>query len=292
MNSELFLIAYGGKFMKSGTRFKKLFCMPRSIIPAFLAITIFIAVASLNAENTKIIIISSDDHPPLLQGDESPGKNPGIMTDIVKEAFGSQGIQVKYMAVPAARIVWSLLENKVSATVGPTGWFYGKNSGDKVNFIPLFPASFHFYFMKKRFPEGLEYENLEDLKGYKIGYMYGGACNYLLEKAGLTVEKVNDRDQNTKKLFLGRIDLLVTESIGGWTSIRKLYPGEIDEFAMAEKIIMDAPGCIIFKKDQQELIQAFQRGFSVIKKNGTYLGIVNRYYDQQKIPERVLEFIE
>lgn len=236
------------------------------------------------------IIISSDNHPPLIQGDESPGNEPGIMTDIVRAAFRAKGVRVEYLAIPAARISWSLLENKVSATVGPLGWFDAKNARHRVHFIPVYPASFHLYYMRERFPQGLSYTDLEELKPYKIGYMHGGAANGLLEKAGLSVERVNDRDQNTRKLFLGRIDLLVTESIGGWTSIRNVYPNQVDKFRMVKKVLMEAPGGIIFIKDQLNLIQTFQAGFSEIKQNGIYMNIVNRYYNRQWIPEKLIEF--
>ncbi|MBU1169089.1 MAG: hypothetical protein KKD44_05935 [Proteobacteria bacterium] len=118
----------------------------------------------------KSICISTDDHPPLLQTDASPLKKQGIMTDIVREAFRTQGIQVEYVSVPAARIVWSLLDKKVAATVGPMGWFNNRKECDKVHYIPIYPATFHFYFMKKRFPKGFFYESLEELKEYKIGW--------------------------------------------------------------------------------------------------------------------------
>jgi len=238
---------------------KKLQCREYfNLFPLIVSVYIFLNLVFIpdvsNSETIKTVVISSDDHPPLIQGDESPGKDSGIMTDIVTAAFKSQGVMVQYMSVPAARIVWSLLENKVSATVGPIGWFQRAKAVNKVNYIPIYPASFHFYYLRKRFPSGFVYEKLEDLFPYKIGYMYGGACNHLLDEAGLTVVKVNDRDQNTKKLFLGRIDLMVTESIGGWESIKKLYPSRSNEFSMSDKIIMDAPGCVIFRKEQTELL--------------------------------------
>lgn len=244
--------------------------------------------SQLHADEIKKITIATDDHPPLLQTNPSNKFEPGIMTDIVREVFKNRGIQVQYLSVPAARISWSLLTGKVSAVVGPIGWFSERNY-EKINYVPVYPATFHFFYMKKKFPNGFDYVHLEELKGFKIGYMYGGACTSLLENAGLKIEKVNDRNQNTRKLFLGRIDLLVTESLGGWASIKKLYPEKMNTFEISENIILQAPGCIILKKDQKKLIQSFQQGFKAIKQNGTYHKILTQYFEHHKIPKKILD---
>ncbi len=248
-----------------------------SVFAVYILAAYFSTIAvSVNAQPVNQITIASDDHPPLIQGDESPGKKPGVMTDIVKAAFKSQGIDVQYRLIPAARIAWSVLEDKVSAAVGPLGWF-SEAQQSKVHSEFIFPATFRFFYLKSRFPKGFEYTRLEDLKDYRIGYLNGGAASSLLEKAGLIIQYVNDRDQNTEKVFLGRLDLMVTETTGGWESIKRLYPLQQKKFSISEQVILDAPGYAIFNKNQPQLIQRFQAGLDTIKSDGTFQILLNSY---------------
>lgn len=264
------------------TGFASVFRIFTVVLPCFLW--------SISLSRAETIIISTDDHPPLIQGHSGPKYKPGIMTDLAKAAFEAQGHEVRFLYVPAARTSWSIIEEKAHAVVGPLGWFRG-DAADKIVSVPIYPAAFHFFYLKRKFPQGLSYQRLEELKSYKVGYMFGGAASRLLDDAGLSVDYVNDRDQNTRKLYLGRIDLLVTEGTGGWASIAKLYPTQLADFEKSDQIILDAPGNVIFKKENTELFANFQKGLAEIKKNGTYMKIVQRYFPPDGIPKGILDYI-
>lgn len=146
--------------------------------------------------------------------------------------------------------------------------------------------------MKQRFPNGVSFDTLEDLKGYKIGYIRGGGLTPLFQKANIEPDWVTDLAQNAKKLFLGRIDMHAATELAGWGIIQKLYPENVNAIAMTEKPIHTIDGHIIFSKNQHALKQQFERGFKIIQKNGTYLKVLKRYYGERQIPEKAIKLIE
>jgi ABC-type amino acid transport substrate-binding protein len=137
----------------------------------------------------------------------------------------------------------------------------------------------------------VSYQRLEDLKSYRIGYMFGGAATRVLEQAGLSIEYVNLHGQNIRKLYLERIDLLVMEDTGGWASIKEIYPEDVSSFDQTNKVILEVSVDVVFKKENDALLRQLQTGLEKIKMNGTYVEIVRRYYSHGTIPQNIIDYI-
>jgi polar amino acid transport system substrate-binding protein len=103
---------------------------------------------------------------------------------------------------------------------------------------------------------------------------------------------VETLNQNVKKVHAGRDDMFAATELGGWAIINKYYANEIYNFAASKKPIYHISADIIFADDQQYLSEIFKEGLDIIKKNGTYLSIVENYYGSRGVPEQILKFIE
>lgn len=138
----------------------------------------------------------------------------------------------------------------------------------------------------------MDYEKLEDLKKYKIGYVRGGSLIPIFKNANLEPELAASLAQNVQKIYSGRDDMFAATELGGWAVIEKYYPDEVNRFARADKSIHHINGDIVFAKNQQNLMDTFKQGFDIIKNNGTYLKILKDYYGNREIPAKLLELIK
>jgi len=253
----------------------------------FLTVIFFITSGIHATGNPKTIQITTIDYPPLL------GSKSGLITEIVTEAFKSKEITVEYKIYPMARIVWSVTEgSKVVAAVGSRDWFHKADVAENVHFVSIYFTGLIFFSLKEKFPHGVEYDKLEDLKKYEIGYVRGGSLIPIFKKANLNLQLVATISQNVLKLHKGRVDMFAATELGGWAVIRKYYPEEVNKFSVSDKFIHHINGDIIFAKNQEALTDIFNQGLEIIKNNGSYLNILKKYYADREIPKRLLEFIK
>jgi ABC-type amino acid transport substrate-binding protein len=237
-------------------------------------------------ETVKTVNIATIDYPPLM------GKNGGLMTDIVKEAFLTQSYQVQFTLIPMARIAWSISEGVSEAAIGSRHWVKNEALKESASFNSIYFTGMHFFYRKEQFPTGIQYKKLEDLKPYNIGYIQSGSMISLLNKAGLKPQLVKDLVTNCRKLENQRIDTFVATELGGWGAINKQYPNKSNSFAMMPKPILDfiGSGDIIFPSHNKELNKIFNTGLTTLKKTGRYKEILENYYGKNKVPDYLIAF--
>lgn len=248
-------------------------------------VAIFLPLLSRASEPQRLIV-STIDYPPLM------GSRGGIMTDVVSAAFATQGIIVDYNIVPMARIAQLILEGEETPVVGSLDWFHINRDDQVVHSVKFYSTNLHFFYLKKRFPMGLEYQSLDDLIRYHIGYIYGGSLIPLFRKAGLKMQLVNELAQNVKKSYAQRIDLFAAIELSGWELIHRDFADYAHEFAMLEQPIHRIGGDVIFPPTRQDLMQQFERGLAEIQRTGRYLEIVRHYYGDYPIPDYVTAFTQ
>jgi polar amino acid transport system substrate-binding protein len=232
------------------------------------------------------IVIATIDYPPLL------GKKGTIMTDIANAAFQAKGINVQYKTYPLARVIKAINANSITAALGSRHWFYKENAAASKLFVSIYWLNMHFFYLKSNFPQGLVYQNLSDLQDYKIGYIRGGVLTQTFENTDIKPNLVATLRQTSHKTYAGRDDMFAATKLGGWAIINKYHPDKIDLFSASEKPIKQLSADIIFTGQQQGLYETFKEGFDIIKKNGTYLKIIDKYYDERTIPDGILKLLE
>ncbi|WP_432460082.1 MULTISPECIES: substrate-binding periplasmic protein [unclassified Agarivorans] len=226
------------------------------------------------------------DYPPLL------GKKDSIMTDITTAAFNAMGIAVTYKVYPLARVVRAVTSNSVVGALGSNSWFHYAPADEPVAFIRMYSLNMLLFYLKSRFPEGLKYQDLSELKDYQIGYIRGGSLIPVFEREGIKPDLVRNLSQNVHKVYAGRDDMFAATELGGWAIIERYYPEHVDKFSSAEQAILNISGDIIFASQQRYLAALFQQGFEAIKANGEYLTIIQKYYGGRALPQHMLDFMQ
>jgi len=241
-------------------------------------IVTFVLLLCTHAFASESITMSVIDSPPYYTANAVPGEKRGVAIDLTTEAWKAVDVEVSFTFIPMARAVWSVIEQHHAAMLGTPQWFAKENKEHLIEAVDLLAIRFLFFYMKDRFPSGLAYEELHELKKYTIGNVRASSTLSFLHEAGLNLELVGEVEQNFIKLYTGRIDLSVGVDLSGWAILRKLYPDSIHEFATIEKSFFSALISAIFLKERTRLIQKFRNGLEKIIENGTYQRIIGEYY--------------
>ncbi len=129
------------------------------------------------------------------------------------------------------------------------------------------------------------FSNLDELKPYLIGGVHGYYYEPLFKKIGLSVDYSDSEDDALKKLLFGRVALLPLNELVGWEMIRKLYPGQSENFSTSTAIDHQNLNLMVSRKfpDSAALLRRFNDGLNTIVDNGVY----KRIMEKHKIPSAV-----
>lgn len=240
----------------------------------FICITI-IFIGNIQAYSQQNVKIGTGEYAPYTS--ESMAEK-GFFSEIVTKAFKAVNFTPEYSFYPWRRCKHLLEKNKLFAVMPYTKT---EKREKKFNFSNKVAASTgRFFYLKSRFPLGIGFSKFEDLKDLKIGGTLGYWYEDVYKEAGLKVDYVASDDLNLKKLKVGRIDAFIMNELQGRTMIKEKYPNQEDEFAVSEKptdqswfYLMIAPGY----PGSQEITKVFNHGLQLIKKNGTYGQILQKY---------------
>ncbi|MBW1870256.1 MAG: transporter substrate-binding domain-containing protein [Deltaproteobacteria bacterium] len=125
-------------------------------------------------------------------------------------------------------------------------------------------------YLKDQYPE-LHINNLDDLKGKRIGVVLGSSPIADFQAAGLIVDKTSKHESNIKKLHTRRVDFIYTLDLTAISLIEKHFPGQ--------------PSLIVRKNSLEEkLLQIFRTGLKTIIEDGTYHKIMEQTYGTDQVP--------
>lgn len=179
---------------------------------------------SVYAETDTVILATGDWQPYVVK--DKP--ETGIFTQIVINVFNTMGMKTKFVYAPWKRV--EVIVNKGQAFAA-IPYSYTNERAKIFNYsIPIMDSTYIFLYNKKRYPNGIHYKELNDLKSYRIGGVIGYWYDSLFKEAGLNVEYVASDEQSIKKLYSGRIDLAATDTLVGQMLIKELYPKQTEVF--------------------------------------------------------------
>jgi polar amino acid transport system substrate-binding protein len=202
----------------------------------------------------------------------------GAFTEIVSVVFEEMGVTPRYVFYP-----WERAENEVREGRAFAAFPYMLTEERQQEFDfsgPALMTSSVFFYMTEKYPDGLVYEELEDLQGYKVGGVLGNWYEAPFKDAGLTVDWVSAEEQNFEKLYQGRIDILSAETLVGWTTVRTMYPDAVDEFATAEKPLNESPLHLMVSRNYpgaEDLLGQFDAALQAVKDSGAYQDVLAKY---------------
>lgn len=99
------------------------------------------ASPDLNDSTDQPLTVATINLPPLL------GQDKGLLVDLVRQTFASQGVKTTFIIYPLSRISWSISKEKHCSTVGSLRWF-DENKRKGLTAEPLYNVASHFFYLK------------------------------------------------------------------------------------------------------------------------------------------------
>jgi len=231
------------------------------------AIYLLILTATSHAQET--IRITNGEWEPFLS-QHSP--HYGINSHIVSEAFGLEGIQVKWGFFPWKRAFIEARDNNqwdASAAWGVTK----EVEEDFLVSAPISTNSYVFFHLKSR---SFDWSGFEDLQGHTIGvtlqYDYGKEFLSAMKTQSFGVDWAVSDETNFKKLLGGRIDIFPNDLTVGYAQIRNTFPPEqAQHFTHHAKEFRRRTLHLIISKSSphaRTFLERFNSGLEKLKESG------------------------
>ncbi len=231
-------------------------------------------IISLSPAIAKDFTILSGEWAPYVS-ESLPGGGP--TGQIVTEAMAAVGHTVQFKYVPWKRTEVMTQAGKSIATFpwSTTSEF------EKTCYLssPLAVQKMVFFYLKSKHP-GWDYTDLNALKRLKVGGSLGYSYVQLFEDAGIKASYAPTIEHSLKKLISERIDVAPESQLVGWNTIKEKFSSDADKIASSETALFKKPLYLMVSKNHpqgKELFDAFEKGFKMIKDNGRYRQILDKY---------------
>ncbi|WP_163295873.1 transporter substrate-binding domain-containing protein [Desulfovibrio sp. JC022] len=135
-----------------------------------------------------------------------------------------------------------------------------------------------FLFLKEKFPSGLIWNNLDELKKYRIGVPRG-----YLQEQGLTVEILDNYSTGVKMLRKGYIDFMLENSVVGNYIIDMEFADYKYDIGEVWTRIEPEPMIALFSRKAGSgdyFLRKLNKGIKVIRENWTYEKILNNFHNK------------
>lgn len=230
------------------------------------------------APGRESVVVGAFEYPPVYQ--DAP--NPGLACEIVLAAFDAADVDARLEFLPVLRMIQSLAKGNVPCAIGGEVLFREDHVRPAVSLsAPFMFVLQTFIFDSSRFPDGVAYSSLEDLRHLRIGVLNGsGVMRYLSEPAVLSLDKNVSHEGSAKQLRSGRIDLWGIVDLTGMLFLQTLFPDEASRFSAAKPFNRGDISLAVsnLADPDAHLLRAFETGLAAIKANGKYLDIMAKYY--------------
>ena len=232
------------------------------------------ADAAENTGSDKTWVIAMDTvFRPFEYTDEN-GEFVGIDVDIIKAVAANQGFNIEIQSLGWDAAVTAVQAGQADALLAgasitkerkDSGWIFSDSYYDSYQVFAVKADS------------GIE--SLDDLKGKTIAVKNATAgANYaeeLKDKYGFKIDTYEDSPTMYQAVVLGQADACVEDKPIMADNIKT---GGLDLTIVESTASEVAPyGFAIMNKDNQELLDMFNKGLQEIKDNGTYDEILNKY---------------
>nr|WP_245399765.1 transporter substrate-binding domain-containing protein [Atopomonas sediminilitoris] len=198
----------------------------------------------------------------------------GFVNQVVQEAFAQQGYWVEFRFMPWQRGKREALKGRVEAAS-----YWQCNAEVSKSFLCSDALKREQYVLFYRKVNPLpDWQELADLRGLRIGatagYSYSEAFWQATESGVLTVELVQEDEQNIGKLLKGRIDALLLDPVVAYDLLaRHFAPGAGHLLEFNPRPVAEMTGHLLISRKSpraEELLRAFNVGLQALHDNGRY----------------------
>jgi len=243
-----------------------------------LAMTLLALLPGASLPANEKILVAAFEYPPIY----IDGKRKGLSGDIVVAAFKAVNIDVDMQFYPVARMVSVVSEGDALCGIGGTILFSEPDVASNVSVSSAIQyVSQTFLYDVRGYPDGIAFDSLSDMAGYRIGVLSGSGIMKLLQgEPGLNLVTNNIHEGSARQLYVGRVDIWAIVDLTGMMYMKDLYPREADNYRYTRAYNLGDVSLVFSKKKDPWGVYeaAFRKGFAIIKKDGTYMRIMAGYY--------------
>lgn len=243
-----------------------------------MSILVLLAAFGVTLFANEKIIVAAFEYPPIYQ-DEA---EKGLSGDLVVAAFKAVNIDVDLEFFPVARMVYAVADGQAVCGIGGALLFEARDVAQAVTVSTIVNyVTQVFMYDSRKFPAGFSFKRLDDMAKYSIGVLNASGIMKFLEKdKNLKLEPNSGHESTAKQLHLGRIDAWAIVDLTGMMYMKKLFPAEAGNYKYTRYFNRGDVSLVFSKKmDPDNKYNAkFKEGLAIIKKDGTYMKIVAKYY--------------
>ena len=245
--------------------------MKKAVGLLVLMIFILSISSSVNAQTVKVF---TEDFSPYNYVNED-GEITGVSTEIIREVFKEAGIETEIKVLPWARAYNMALNNDDIFIYSMMRTMKRENLFKWV--VEVAPTESYLFKLKSR--KNIKVDKLSDVRQYKVGAVRGDAGTQYLKDNGITnLQLVSENGLNIDKLLHKRVDLIEMDKA---TLVYKIKSRRLDvnmiEPIYFNKEISGAQYLACNKNVSDATIQKIQNAFNIVKKNGKYDEIINKW---------------
>ncbi len=225
------------------------------------------------AATPKKVTLAYGEYPPYY-GSSLNGK--GFITEIVTKAYALSDYHVELVYIPP----WQRRVEEVKKGVydGLFSMWYAKDRERWFLFSNPMPANeIGFY---KHTDSAVTFTSVSDLAGTRLGTVHGFIYPPQLEGSGAIIEEVTYLQQNIAKLLKQRIDMALVDKAVGRHILVSRYPEYKDDLIYIEPSIATINQHLVISRqaaDAQEKLNAFNRGYAILKQSGEVNRLATKY---------------
>lgn len=239
---------------------------------AAILVGVTIPASSVYAEVYSFVTL---EYPPI-EFQKDNGEASGVAVEIVRQIMKNLGHEANIMVLPWTRALKMVRTGKVDAI------FTAYKNPERETFLDysnevLISQTVCFY---KKKGTAFQYDGtIETIKGKRIGVVSTISYGQVFDgyRPLLEIDRANRLKQSLTKLIKGRVDLIPSDYYVAEYTIKK--NGLADEIERLPIMIESVPSFVAFSKKMNllQLRDQFDEQISVMKKDGTYDAILNKY---------------
>ncbi len=237
-----------------------------------VVLLVFFTLFPIFGQNKKLVA-AANRWPPFTNPDNPEG---GCSVEIVRAAFATQGYEIEMVYIPWARAEQGIKDSLYDISVGM--WHTDER---QVYFKFSDPYLVNEVKFIKRMDNPFEYDGVESLSGMNIGVMLDyGYDDEFLKATNFNRFTGSNFISHIQRLVQGNLDLTLEDEIVARMMIKNDKPELLEKIEFVGNPLsrnylyvtssLNNPG-------HEEFVNAFNRGFDIIKENGVYAKILDSY---------------
>ncbi len=231
--------------------------------------------------------IVTNEFPPYVYEE---GPDEGFYSELIKEAFYRQGIEVKIDFYPWNRGVELVHAGQAFATYP---WIA---TAERLR-VDKFSNNYYYtrdviVYLKDDLVVADDFNNVIELKKYSLGTVSGYYYINQLESLGFELDSSDTETEILTKLYNGRHDAIIINEIGFERLVKSMYPGERDKFEIMKTPFRETYFALRVSKaykDSDRYVRVFNEELLGMIKDGSYQALLEKYELPDSDIEKILK---